>query len=334
MPSGRYPTVMQLLDTFRQYRLQTAAVVTAAVLVVIFLIGIILTAPVDSGSVEREVVIESGMGATDVGHLLAEQRVIRHAWVFRLYVRVTDRQKDLQAGRYLLCPCDSTFDVVSAIVSGDALSNDRVVTVPEGMNAWELQALFADAELSGAAGVLPQLLETEGRLFPDTYRIDEGAGVAELLERMSQTFEQRAGQYTDEQVIVASMLEKEAKTAEDMALVAGIMYRRLEIGMPLQIDATVGYGWCLRTQGALGACDVTQAPIRFELEVDGSYNTYARAGLPEGPISNPGLRALEAAANPKESEYLFYLSTRDGSDIIYSRTNKEHLQNRRKHLGF
>jgi UPF0755 protein len=129
------------------------------------------------------------------------------------------------------------------------------------------------------------------------------------------------------------MLEKEAKTSHDMALVAGIIYKRMEIGMLLQIDATVAYGWCLRSAGLGRDCDVTQAPIALELGIDGPYNTYLRAGLPAGPISNPGIQALEAAANPSTSDYLFYLSTRDGSRIIYAETHEEHLQNRREHLG-
>jgi len=106
--------------------------------------------------------------------------------------------------------------------------------------------------------------------------------------------------------------------------------------MLLQIDATVAYGWCLRRwlpMSSTANCDVTQAPIALEIKTDGPYNTYTRPGLPEGPIGNPGLQALEAAKHPKASDYLYYLSTRDGSDIIFSKTLDEHLKNRAKYLG-
>jgi UPF0755 protein len=150
---------------------------------------------------------------------------------------------------------------------------------------------------------------------------------------MERNFIEKTGVRSDMQIITASMLEKEAKTPEDMAMVAGIMKQRMDIGMRLQIDATVGYGWCLRI-APNRPCDVTQAPIATEIKVDGAYNTYTRVGLPLGPISNPGEQALSAAANPKVSEYFYYLSTRDGSQIIYSKTLDEHLRNRAKYLGF
>ena len=121
-----------------------------------------------------------------------------------------------------------------------------------------------------------------------------------------------------------------------MALVSGIIQKRLQLKMPLQIDATVAYGWCLRRWLPMSnnrTCDVTQAPIATELKVDGPYNTYARVGLPPAPISNPGLQALEAAAHPKTSSYLYYLSTRDGSQIIYAKTAAEQQANRAKYLG-
>lgn len=252
-----------------------------------------------------------------------------------MYTALTGRAHALQAGRYALCPCWSVPDIADAIASGRAISDDIFVTVPEGVNLWELDAILLKAKLISRAGQFSRTVGTqEGKLFPETYRFAKDATVAQIAERMQKEFSERAGSQRFDEVIVASMLEKEAKSAEDMALVAGIIRERMRRGMPLQIDATVAYGWCLRTVGYAVACDVTQAPIATELKVDGPYNTYARTGLPKGPISNPGAQALTAAAHPKDSPYLYYLSTRDGSQLIYSKTLEEHLRNRLKYLGF
>ena len=106
--------------------------------------------------------------------------------------------------------------------------------------------------------------------------------------------------------------------------------------MPLQIDATVIYGACRRKMAEIKFtknCEVTFQGPAIEIKIDGPYNTYTRKGLPPGPISNPGLKAIEAALNPTASNYLYYLSTRDGSQMIYSKTAGEHVANRRKYLG-
>lgn len=326
---------MALTDRMPRRSTRAAAITVAAVLAVLALSFVSLLRPLDRSAAVREVIIPEGTGASAIARILEREGIIRHWLGFSVLAAVTDRADSLQAGRYLLCPCDAVPDVLDAIASGDALSSDRVVTVPEGMNIWELDALFTQRGLAEPGQFLDAFGELEGRLFPDTYRIGEGDGFTAVVQRMRETYEQRVRQrYADEHVIIASMLEKEAKTAGDMALVAGIIAKRMDIGMPLQIDATVAYGWCLRTAGMRRPCDVTLAPIATEIGVDGFYNTYTRGGLPLGPISNPGTRALEAAANPQPSEYLYYLSTRDGSKIVYSRTLDEHLRNRQEHLGF
>ncbi|MDP3697075.1 MAG: endolytic transglycosylase MltG, partial [Candidatus Taylorbacteria bacterium] len=137
------------------------------------------------------------------------------------------------------------------------------------------------------------------------------------------------------QLIIASMLEKEVREPQDMALVAGIIYKRLELGMLLQIDAAVTYGACLeraRNQSIYGFCDVSQIGVANFLDIDSPYNLYLRSGLPAGPISNPGEEAIKAALNPEKSDYLFYLSAKSDGRTIFSRTAAEHERNRVKYL--
>jgi UPF0755 protein len=139
-------------------------------------------------------------------------------------------------------------------------------------------------------------------------------------------------------LLKASILEKEARREEDMRLVAGVIENRLDRGMLLQIDATVSYGACLRKfqsliVSKLKDCDVSQIPVGAEIRIDGPYNTYTRKGLPPGSIANPGIKAIQAVLNPTKSDYLYYLSIRDGSQMIFSKTAAEHAANRRKYLG-
>jgi len=121
-------------------------------------------------------------------------------------------------------------------------------------------------------------------------------------------------------------------------LVAGVIRNRLAQKMPLEIDATVSYGACLRDLqvrlvNKYKYCDVSQIGVGAEIRIDSPYNSYKRSGLPPGPIANPGITAIQAVLNPKQSDYFYYLSTRDGSQMIFSKTGAEHVANRRKYLG-
>jgi UPF0755 protein len=326
------------------YRITLAAITMAASVVTLYGIYSLALSPVASVASPKIVAIPSGAGALAISRILDEAGIIRSAFAFRLYITFHGLARELQAGSYAVCPCESTRDIAQAIASGDALSTDISLTIPEGMNAWEIDELLTQRGLILAGSFARQFYNEEGSFFPDTYRFDASVASQSLVygsarryaDAMRVGFANKASSYTREQVIIASMLEKEAKTAEDMRIVAGIIAQRRQLGMLLQIDATVAYGWCLARWLPMSSsrnCDVTQAPIAFEIKKDGPYNTYMRTGLPVGPIANPGLRALDAAANPQPSEYLYYLSTRDGSQLIYSKTLAEHNRNRAKYLG-
>ena len=302
------------------------------------------SAPVAPNGEPRLFTVQQGWGGSRIASELKSAGLIRSAPIFILITNLTSTGDSLQAGTYSLSPRMTTTQIVNILARGDSQSDDVTLTIPEGMNVWEIDALLAARHLTLVGSFARQFYTEEGSLFPDTYRIDAAVASASLTYKsaahyaqlMRAGFMRRASDFTREQVIIASMVEKEAKTSDDMRLVAGIIAQRRKIGMPLQIDATVGYGWCLARwlpTSSTKNCDVTQAPIALEIKKDGPYNTYMRLGLPVGPISNPGLVALEAAAHPTPSEYLYYLSTRDGSQIIYSKTLAEHNANRTKYLG-
>lgn len=296
-----------------------------------------LLSPRDFDAAQVRVSIPSGSGAADIGRILQRAGIVRWGPAFRWYATLTGSARTLQAGEYELCPCASIPSLVRSIADGDAISTDIQVTIPEGMNIWEVSETFHKAGLlKNPAAFARTYLAQEGRLYPETYRFASDSLPADITTRMQTTFTEHAKGVTPDQLIIASILEKEAKSNEDMALVSGIIARRLKIGMPLQIDATVSYGACkqkFQLQSSNALCDVTLIGIANALKVDGPYNTYTRKGLPVGPISNPGANALWAATHPQSSDYLFYLSTRDGSKLIYAKTLAEHLKNRSKYLG-
>ena len=292
----------------------------------------LLASPVSSDSKTREFTVRQGWGGGRIASELQNAGLIRWAPVMILITNLTGTGDSLKAGTYALSPSMSTREIVRILAAGEALSTDIVVTIPEGMNVWEIDDLLAKQRLIVPGSFARTYDTNEGTLFPDTYRFDallaeragEYANARVIGAVLRDAFDTKARAYTKLQIIIASMLEKEAKTADDMALVAGIMAEREKRGMALQIDATVAYGWCLaRWSRSSGSrildsqgeselpmsssrnCDVTQAPIATEIKVDGPYNTYTRAGLPTGPISNPGLKALDAAAHPKASPYLY-----------------------------
>ena len=279
--------------------------------------------------------VSSGWGGGRIAAELQSAGLIRSVFAFIVYTNFTRTGDQLKAGTYELSPSMSVPQIVSLIASGRGLSDDLTVTIPEGTNIWDLDHILLGSKLITKAGQFSSSYgASEGRLFPNTYRFAKDALPADIASRMQAELIAQADVATTKEIIIASILEKEAKTPQDMAMVSGIIAKRMARGMPLQIDATVGYGWCVRTHGYTRYCDVTQAPIATEIKIDGPYNTYARTGLPVAPISNPGLAALNAAAHPTDTPYLYYLSTRDGSQLIYAKTLDEHLANRKKYLGF
>ena len=321
-----------MLDLHDRTTLSVITAISVAVIcAVIFLVWAF--GPYDSlaaGTVQFTV--QQGWGGGRIAGELESAGLIRWTWAFIFFENWTHTGDRLQAGTYVLSQRMTPAQIEHIIATGGALSTDITVTIPEGMNTWDIDRILLNAGLIRTAGAFSAIGEN-GYLFPDTYRFAKDATVADIRQRMRDEFRLRAPDFTPSEVIIASILEKEAKTPTDMALVAGIIERRIAQGMPLQIDSTVAYGWCIRTAGLNRYCDVTQAPIATEINRQGPFNTYLNKGLPAEPISNPGLAALNAAAHPTASPYLYYLSTRDGSQIIYAKTPAEQALNRAKYLG-
>ncbi|HYU64932.1 MAG TPA: endolytic transglycosylase MltG [Candidatus Paceibacterota bacterium] len=317
-------------------RERATAIITAVALALVGIFLLLLILPADFGRHDKiGVTIEAGQGLRAIANELKSKDIIRSKYVFMLYVLAMGQDGNLKAGTYLISPDQNIPQVAYIISQGLSVSNDITVVIPEGYNIWEIDQRLQDVGLNSNHEFARKYYLHDGYFFPDTYRFKKGTSLEEIAQKMESNFVAKYGIPSSQIRIMASMLEKEARTKEDSELIAGIILRRIHLGMTLQIDATVAYGWCVDRfvqKNFSISCDVTQAPIAFEIKKDGVFNTYIRTGFPPRPISNPGKVALDAAKHPKVSDYLYYLSTRDGK-IIYAKTASEQEANRRKYLG-
>lgn len=337
------PDLSKHLDTiqiFRAHKIHIIALLAAGVFVG-WMGFLIVRSPLEA---QREVVVSEGQGVNAIADILKKNGVIGNKFIFVAYTLITGNEKKLQAGRYVFKPGIIIPDIVNSMASGFAETDDFVVTVPEGFNVWEIDKRLVDLGLTREGEFAKKYQSREGQFFPDTYRFSRKGETADTIaEKMKNhlnlKFKELSLVFSSlvlrDTLTKASILEKEARREEDMRLVAGVIRNRLAKKIPLEIDATVSYGACLRKSAANGFkkdCDVSQVPVGAEIRIDSPYNSYRRTGLPPGPIANPGIAAIQAALNP-QGHYLYYLSTRDGSQIIFAKTAAEHAANRRKYLG-
>lgn len=225
-------------------------------------------------------------------------------------------------GEYIFDKPKSLYDIVYDITKRPV---SLAVLIPEGFTKKQISARLEKYIKKFDKKMFLEKAQ-EGYLFPDTYYFYSYSTAEEILFEFTNRFNKNMFENfgkipTKSQVIIASILEREARDPKDMKIISGIIQNRLEVNMPLQIDATVLYGkgaWKERT-------------LYSDLLHDSDYNTYQNTGLPIGPISNPGLNALRAAINPTKSDYLYYLTGKDGN-MYYSKTYEQHIKNKQKYL--
>lgn len=303
----------------------------------------IVKAPLNqTAPVKKTIAVAPGRGVKAIAAQLEREGVIADDFYFNLYVRITGTEKRFQAGEFELTSAMNIPQIVGTLISGAVAPREVRITVPEGFTAKEIRArleennLFVGDAFAAFKGYqdrylfladAPALAGLEGFLFPDTYHFFKKSSAEEIVKKFLDNFEKKLSDNLREElknrhrtifeaVTMASLIEKEIARDPDRAIVSGILWKRLAAGMPLQVDATVCYA---KTQ-AFNNCHPI---LKDDLNVDSPYNTYKQRGLPPGPISNPGLKALEAAVFPQESEYWYYLSKPDGQ-TVFSKTLEEH----------
>lgn len=308
--------------------------------VFIFLVGIywFKTAslpPAVEGEAE-DFLISKGLSASQIGDKLEKEGLIKSSLAFKLYVQITGRAGQIQAGEYRLSPNYSLFKIVEELVRGPV---GVWVTIPEGYRREEIAWKFADSlRKEDKENFVEEFLQAstgqEGYLFPDTYVFLKNAPASAIIQKMQATFARKVGtEITQEQLIVASLVERETKTAKERPVVAGIIYKRLKAGWPLQIDATLQYAVSSIKSQVSGIKKIDWWPVltKEDMTIKSPYNTYKYPGLPPTPIANPGLSSIRAAIYPQESDFWFYLH--DTNDLIhYAKTSEEHKQNIEEYL--
>jgi UPF0755 protein len=276
--------------------------------------------PSDPGRLVRFEVPE-GASASDIGELLEEEGVIRSELGFRIAAFLEGGAEDIQAGEYELRQGLSARDALKALIESGPTLEFVTVTFPEGSWLTDFARIlgrdthieedeFLDLVTSSSIrSKFSNGVETlEGLLFPSTYQVAENDDARSVAERLVTEFEEQVagldfgrphalGHTTYEAIIVASMIEAEAKIDADRNKIAAVIYNRLQQGIPLGIDATVLY--------ALG--EHKEVLTRSDLAVDSPYNTRIVAGLPPTPIGAPGRASLEAAVDPAEGDWLYYV---------------------------
>lgn len=276
--------------------------------------------------------VSEGSTLVDIAEQFESHGIVRSGDMLRSLVIVMGGETSVQAGDYFFDRPISVYAVAQRILHADFGLTPFKVRIPEGATTYQIAALLDD-KMSRFDSVtfLALAREKEGYLYPDTYFFLPNSTAQQVIDIMEQNFYERIeelapqieafGRPLDEVVTMASLLEKEARYLDEKQVIAGILWKRLEIEMPLQVDAVFGY-----INGT-----TTFSPKFSDLEVDSPYNTYKYKGLPPGPIASPSLSSVEAAVTPVESDYLFYLTGRDGV-MRYARNFEEHKTNRARYL--
>lgn len=307
-----------------------ALLLVALVVSGIYVKGLLLPASNDNNQVDF--LIPKGTSVSLIGRNLEKEGLIKSATAFKIFVQLTNSQNKIQAGEFVLSPNLSLTQIVNELKKGP---KEVWVTVPEGLRREEIALKFKDSLVKDDTFLqefLKLTLDKEGYLFPDTYLFPKTASATQIVTKLSSTFETKVKEVTFEQVIMASMLERETFADSEKPIVAGVLYKRLKNGWPLQVDATLQYAVAnSKCQITNYKCDYWEQVAISNKTINSPYNTYENLGLPPAPIANAGQTSINAAINPEESDYWYYIHDNDGK-IHFAKTLEEHNQNITKYL--
>ena len=291
--------------------------------------------PLSVSANPQKIIVEKGSGLSAVAKNLEDARIIRSAFVFK--VLALGRDRTIQAGTYDVSPNQSPFSLLESFLKGPEAAH---VAIPEGSSLYDVDAILARAEVLKAGDLIRYnntlSSSVEGKLFPDTYDFPLPSGAKDVVDTMMENYKNKAlpvlrvSSNPDEDLIIASLLEKEVVSAKDRRIVAGLIKKRVKAGMPIQIDATVCYTKRVATLDLRVSSCYPLTPLDFKRS--SPYNTYLHRGLTPGPIGSPGVDALQAAVTPADSPYWYYLSDPVSKRTIFSKTLDEQSSSRARYL--
>ena len=290
--------------------------------------------PLEENSTTRKIVnIPSGTNAKEIVDVLEKNEIIRkNNYTFRILTKLMKLEDQLKYGEYNLSPSMNMLQILDKLVKGEVIAYR--ITIPEGYTCTQIAEILDKKEITEKEAFLELVKDgektSEGYLFPDTYEVPKKYGAENMVKVMLLNFNQIAienkfadrseeiGFSLDEIIILASIIEKEAKFNDEKNKVSTVFHNRLEKGMKLQSCATIQY--------------ILEEPKERldenDLKIDSPYNTYLYKGLPPGPICNPGLDSIIAALEPGKEDYLYFVLGENGRHI-FSKTYQEHLKNKK-----
>lgn len=290
------------------------------------------TSPVNqSDTFSKTFIVSPGETAQEVGKKLETAGLIKNSLAFYIAARIG--RSPIQAGEYSLSPAFSMRQIIEKLDHGSA---DVVIKFQSGTRAEEYAKILKSNFKSYTSDWAVRLRENEGFLYPDTYSIPKNTTIDNIITILTDNFYKKAASLglsknslrLSRAVIIASLLEREGKTLQDKKMIASVIENRLVANMPLQIDAAVQY--------AIGYDEGEKTWWKKGLTIDdlkvaSPFNLYTNSGLPPRPIANPGFNALSAAVNPAKSDYLFYVSDKNGK-LYFAKTAVEHNRNVAKYI--
>lgn len=282
-------------------------------------------------------IVHPGESVVEIAENLEKENLIKNALAFRLLIGRMGISKNIQAGDFRLSSAMPSRQIAQELTHGVL---DVWVTLPEGLRLEEQAAKIEEKLKFGANDVYSfdkgEYIKTaeEGYMFPDTYLIPKDATARQIAQKLRNTFDQKVPQETLEAgvkndltakdiIILASLVEREAKTKDEKPTIAGILLNRIKAGMPLQVDATIQYALAYDSSQKTWWPQIT---IDQYTSVKSIYNTYLNPGLPPAPIASPGLDSILAAASPVDNNYYYYLHDSAGK-IHYAETAQQHNSN-------
>jgi len=309
----------------------------------VLLIGIIVACvSLSSKSGKVTITIPEGASSRKIAEILKENDVIESKYLFLINLKFSDYNGKLHFGTFQLDKSDSYGEIIETLAAGGAKKETVTITIPEGYSVEQIKAtvvemgLCTDSEFEEALKkdydypflkAVPKdanvKYSIQGYLYPSTYEIFTDATAEDIIRTMLDEFQNQTKglNITDyhKTITLASLIEREAKLDSERQLISGVMHNRIDVGMALQIDATVVYAI------SDGKYDVTRVYYK-DLEVDSPYNTYKYAGLPAGPICSPSIKSIKAAISPADHNFFYYhtdTKKNDGSHI-FTETYSEH----------
>jgi len=308
------------------------------VVVLILLIGAAFTLfeifyPYDIGPGSKSITIEENDSFASVLNHLQEDGILKGTYLFKAMAVISGVDKSLSPGRYDFSGKVSQYSILKKLKNRDIAT--IMVTIPEGSTVYETAGIFAHALNIDSANFVSHAFDTsftsqkygyeglEGYLFPETYRLWYGIDADDIIDIMVREFKKKTdgifknlpGEFktAGEAVVMASIIEAEARLDSEKKVISSVYHNRLRKGMLLQADPTVIYG--------LGGLD---RPLYYrDLKIESPYNTYLNKGLPPGPINSPGMAAIEAALDPDNTSYLYFVADGTGKHV-FSATLTEH----------